>query len=217
MKQINIDRSDIDLLFEGEYALLAQERHRRSSEQTSFIKIVLVGIAVQIGMILVEIINSNSTFLNDIEQEKIELFLYLINGLIVLISVTLFLFWLDHALTILMIDKYLKQKELDTNESGWFAFREAYSRNTKIKGFFGKKLELTRIKIFFFKTAILISFLTPSVVFFFMFIFSSYLESNLPFVKIVTLCLFMIIFLLLIYGIRTWINSTQNVYWTKEK
>jgi hypothetical protein len=217
MKQINIDRSDVDLLFEGEYSLLAQERHRRSSEQTDFIKIVLIGIAAQMGIMLLEIVNFNNLILSDINQEKIELFLYLVSGLVVLISVTLFLFWLDHALTILMIDKYLKQKETDVQEKGWFAFRETFSKNTKIKGLFGTELEVTRIKIFFFQLAVLISFLTPSMIFFFMVVFSSYLEENILFIKIGALVLFTVVFLLLLYGIRTWINTSKNIYWTKEK
>jgi hypothetical protein len=216
VKQINIDRSDVDLLFEGEYSLLAQERHRRSSEQTDFIKIVLIGIAAQVGIMLLEIINFNNQIINNINQEKIELFLYLTSGLVVLISVTLFLFWLDHALTILMIDKYLKQKELEVKEEGWFAFRESFSKNTKIKGLFKTELEVTRIKIFFFQTAILASFLTPSIIFFLMIIFSSYLENNILFIKILSLTLFVVIFLVLLYGIRTWISTSKNIYWTKE-
>ncbi|MBE0497458.1 MAG: hypothetical protein IBX45_13660 [Campylobacterales bacterium] len=217
MKQTNTNRSDIDLLFEGEYSLLAQERHRRSSEQTNFIKIVLIGIAAQVGIVLLEIINFNNLLLDSINQEKIELFLYLVSGLVVLVSVTLFLFWLDHALTILMIDKYLKQKELDVKKEGWFAFREAFSKNTKIKGLFGSELEVTRVKIFFFQIAVLISFLTPSVIFFFVITFSSYLEKNMHFIKIGAFFLFAVIFLLLLYGIRTWFNTSRNIYWTKEK
>lgn len=213
---ILLDKDNSDVLLEGEYSLLVEERTRRSNEQTEYIKFVLIGIVGQFALFMFELINAEKSVIASIEQSTIELALLIISAGVVALTTIIFLFWLDHALTIATIDKYFQKKEEQNAIFGWYNFRQSYSKATYFK-FFGWSVNLMEMKIALFKLSIFISFLTPPAIFVLIASFNTSLTQYQEVVAFINYTFFAVFTTALIFGLAAWNFSGKGLYSYKEK
>ena len=213
---LNIDKDNGDTLLEGEYSLLVEERTRRSNEQTEYLKFVLMGIVGQFAIFAFELLNSDTSFIDKIDAASLELIMLVISGAVVVLTTILFLFWLDHALTISAIDHYFKAKEKQNNIYGWYSYREEYSSNTFFH-LFGIKINLMNLKIQFFKFSVMLSFLIPPILFVIIAALNSSFEEYQELVRFLNYVTFGIFISVLILGILVWTNSGKGIYFKAKK
>lgn len=213
---IHLDKDNSDVLLEGEYSLLVEERTRRSNEQTEYLKFVLIGIVGQFALFMFELLNTEQSVIASIEQSTIELALLIISAGVVALTTIIFLFWLDHALTIATIDKYFQKKEEQNEVFGWYAFRQKYSKATYFN-FFGFVINLMEMKIALFKLSIFISFLTPPVIFVLIASFNTSLTEYKEIVTVINYSFFAVFTTALIFGLAAWTFSGKGIYEHKVK
>jgi len=210
----NFDKDNADVLLEGEYSLLVEERTRRSQEQTEYLKFVLIGIVSQFSIFMFGLANDNNSIFDRIDAFTLELLLLIISGAVVILTTIIFLFWLDHALTISTIDNFFKEKENQNDILGWYSFRENYSKNTFFK-FFGLKINLMSMKIQIFKFSIFTSFLIPPVLFIMIAFISTNLQKYQKIIELTNITTFSIFSLILIFGLIAWTYSGKGIYFKK--
>jgi len=213
--ELKLDKDNGDVLLEGEYNLLTEERTRRSVEQTEYLKFVLIGIIGQFGLFLFQFIDSDNTIFEKLDPATLEIGLLIISAAVVALTSIIFLFWLDHALTISAIDKFFKYKESQNNIIGWYSFREAYSQETKFR-FFWFRINLMNLKIQLFKFSIFISFLIPPILFVLMASLNTSLEKYQSIIQIINIVTFSIFTLILIFGLLVWTSSGKDIYFCKK-
>jgi len=193
--ELKLDKDNGDVLLEGEYNLLAEERTRRSVEQ---------------------FVDSDSSIFEKLDPATLEIGLLIISAAVVVLTSILFLFWLDHALTISAMDKFFKHKEKQNDIMGWYSFREVYSKETIIK-FFGIRVNLMSLKIQLFKFSIFISFLIPPILFVLIASLNTSLEKYESIIQIINIGTFSIFTLILIFGLLVWTSSGKDIYFCKNK
>ena len=214
-KNIHVDRDDIDVFLESEYSLVLEERLRRSQEQTAYIKLVLIGIATQFAFILVEVVGSAPATLVNTDPETLKLVLLMLSCGIVIATSIIFLFWLDHALTISAIDRFFKSKEEYLGVEGWYLFREKYSQNTFFK-IFKKKLNIMKIKINCFRFSVFVSFLSPPTLFIILSLITEDLNEHRQWVLSVNLGLFFLFTCIILLGLALWKTSGSRLYFVEK-
>jgi hypothetical protein len=206
-----LDKEDVDVLLEGEYALLTDERSRRSSEQTEYLKFVLIGIVTQFALVIFELINADTPLFEKFDAEMISLGLTMVSCGVVLLTTIIFFFWLDHALTISAIDHFFRKKEKVFGVRGWHAFRDHYSRNTHFC--VGPvKVNLMEMKIQMFKLAIFASFLTPPLLFVVLASISMDVGEYSDTLAMVNYTLFGLFASFIVGGLAMWQFSARSLY-----
>lgn len=214
--KLQIDKDNSDALLDGEYSLLADERSRRSSEQTEYLKFVIIGIVSQFAIFIFELINSDGFEFEKLDSATLSVAMLALSGGVVVLTTLIFFFWLDHALTIAAIDKFFQHKEKQNNILGWYKFREHYSKNNFIS-LFGKQLNLMELKIQMFKTSIFASFLIPPVLFLMVASISLNVQKYKPILEWVNYGAFALFSLILIFGLMMWTASGRGIYFKHKK
>jgi hypothetical protein len=212
--KIQLDKDNSDVLLEGEYLLLTEERIRRSSEQTEYLKFVLIGIIGQFAIFVFGLLNDDNNIFNKIDKETLESVLLMVSAGVVVLTTLIFMFWLDHALTISVIDRFLKKKEQQNGILGWYTFRENYSKKTYFK-FLGIKFNLMKFKIQLFQFSIFLSFLIPPILFIMIASISSILKENQTLLETLNYATFSIFTLTLLFGLAIWSYSGNGIYFIK--
>ena len=217
-KKLNIhfDKDNSDVLLEGEYILLAEERVRRSSEQTEFLKFVLIGIVGQFAIFIFGLINDDNNIFEKIDKETLDSVLLMVSAGVVVLTTLIFMFWLDHALTISVIDRFLKKKEQQNEILGWYTFRENYSKKTYFK-FLGIEFNLMKFKIQVFQFSIFLSFLIPPILFIMIASINSILKENQNILEIINYATFLVFTLTLLFGLAIWSYSGNGIYFIEPK
>lgn len=212
-KNLELKKENNNELLKNEYTLLALERQRRSNEQKEYLKYLLISITGQFGILIYNFLSSNNLVLKNIETfSSINLVLFVISCIIVIITTILFFFWLDHALTIAVIDQFFKEKEIKHNILGWYRFRENYSK-TAFFYLFGIKIDLMKLKFILFTTSIVVSFLIPPTLFLILAFFINVpIEKYKIFIEYFSIFIFSIFTLILIIGLIIWIYSSIGLY-----
>lgn len=208
---LKLNKDNGDVLLDGEYSLMVEERTRRSVEQTKDLKFVLIGIIGQFGIFMSQLVSSDHLISNKLDKLTLEVAFLLISAAVVALTTILFLFWLDHALTISAIDKFFKEKEKQNNILGWYTFREDYSKNTFFT-FLGIKINLMNLKIQLFKFSIFISFLIAPILFILIASFNTALDKYKEIIQIINISIFSIFTFILIFGLVIWTYSGKGVY-----
>lgn len=109
----------------AEINLVTNERLRRSKQQFEYIRLNILNVGIISIFGILKIVDVDAGIASALlDNHKI-----LISMMVVLsvISTTLFLFWVDDALTIAAIDRFLQQKEESVDKSGnlyWYEYRE---------------------------------------------------------------------------------------------
>ena len=212
---LKLDKDNGDVLLEGEYSLVVEERTRRSVEQTEYLKFVLIGIVGQFGILMFQFLNSDHSIFDKLDKLTLEIAFLLISATVVVFTTILFLFWLDHALTISAIDKFFKEKEKQNNILGWYTFREHYSKNTFFS-ILGIKINLMNLKIQLFKFSIFISFLIPPILFILIASLNTALDKYKEIIEIINISIFGIFTFILIFGLITWTYSGKGIYFNAQ-
>lgn len=135
-----------DSLLLKEIDLLKDERNRRSNNQFQYIRLNLVNIGVMFI--------SAFLFKKDAFQTIDANFYISFISILSLLSLTLFLMWVDDAFTIAGIDKFFQYCEEKYNIYGWYAFRKETLNSTKTFKF----------KSYIFNVAVLMSFVFPPMI-----------------------------------------------------
>lgn len=212
---LKLDKDNGDVLLEGEYSLVVEERTRRSVEQTEYLKFVLMGIVGQFGIFMFQLVSSDNSIFEKLDKVTLEIAFLLISAAVVVLTTILFLFWLDHALTISAIDKFFKEKEEQNNILGWYTFRENYSKNTFFT-FLWIKINLMSLKIQLFKFSIFLSFLIPPILFILIASLNTALDKYKEIIQIINISIFCFFTFILIFGLVTWTYSGKGIYFNSK-
>jgi len=135
--------------------MLMQEKVRRSRQQFEYVRLSLVNVGILSLFGVFSVIAGNDQINANIQENST--FLFALMCVLTLLSVTLFLFWIDDALTIGGIDRFLavKEEKVDTKgEIYWFEYRNGLN---KTRPFLFKK--------WVFNTAVVLSFISPPFLF----------------------------------------------------
>ena len=214
--KLKIDKDNSDALLDGEYNLLTEERTRRSSEQTEYMKFVIIGILSQFAIFIFELINSDDFEFSKIDNTTLSIALLALSGGVVILTTIIFLFWLDHALTIAVIDKFFLHKEKQNDILGWYSFREHYSKSNYFL-FLGYQINLMEIKAQMFKFSIFSSFLIPPVLFLMIASISSNINEYIDTLEWINYIAFTLFTLILILGLMAWTSSGRGIYFKHKK
>ena len=208
---VKIDKEDVDVLLEGEYTMLGEERLRRSNEQTQHLKFVLFGILVQFALITLELLNSDTAFIKNMDSRTLSSLLLMASCGVVIITTIIFFLWLDHAITISAIDNFFKNKEQNFEVQGWYFFRQKYSQQAHFS-FFGIRLNLMEVKIQMFKMSIFSSFLLSPLLFILMSSLTVKIEQYNGYLSVVNYSLFGLFTFFILAGLALWQFSGKNLY-----
>jgi hypothetical protein len=133
---------------------------------------------------------------------------------VVIATWIIFLFWLDHALTISVIDRFFKRKEEKLDIEGWHTFRENYSKGTFFKmGFV--RINVMRLKINLFNISVFVSFLAPPFLFIMLSFITEEFSGYRDFVLIANLALFILFTCLTVLGLAIWRFSGSQLYFVE--
>jgi len=99
-----------------ELELLKDERNRRSNNQFQYIKINLINIGT---MLFSTFLFKYDLLLKNINEKFFISFILIL----LILSLILFLMWIDDAFTIAGIDKYFLYNEKKEKVKGWYIFR----------------------------------------------------------------------------------------------
>jgi len=111
-----------EMILTKEIELLKDERNRRSNNQFQYIRINLINIGV---MFISSFLFKRDAF------EHIDTSFYIsFITILSLLSITLFLMWIDDAFTIAGIDKFFQYCEKKYSVDGWYAYRKIVLNKT---------------------------------------------------------------------------------------
>jgi len=170
-----------------EQELLKDERHRRSNNQFQYIRINLINI----GTMLI----SSFIFKYDLFQKIDKNFYIGFISILSLLSLILFLMWIDDALTIAGIDKFFLYCEKKFGVDGWYNFRKRELNSTNTFQF----------KAYIFNIAIFISFVFPPLIAAFLFVI-----VNINIYIIYTFFVFIILVLFSLF--YNWRKFSKDIY-----
>lgn len=138
-----------------QFDMLLEEKSRRSRQQFEYVRLSLVNVGILSLFGVFSVISGNDEINLNIQSNST--FLFALMCVLTLLSITLFLLWIDDALSIGGIDRFMATKERQIDTKGdlyWYEYR--------------KKLNGTRPFIFkkwVFNTAIVLSFISPPFLF----------------------------------------------------
>ena len=181
-----------DTILIKEIELLKDERNRRSNNQFQYIRINLINIGVMFI--------SSFLFKRDMFQTIDTNFYISFISILSLLSLTLFLMWIDDAFTIAGIDKFFQDCEKKYNVDGWYAFRKRVLNSTKTFKF----------KAHIFNIAVLMSFVFPPLIAAFLLLVS---DINIYIIDI----FFAFIILLLFALFYNWRKFSKDIYTETDK
>ena len=188
----------MDTLSTLQLEMMREERLRRSRQQFEYVRLNLINVGVLSLFALFGLSDGGAdNLLVGMLSDKI---IFALMTVLALISLTLFLFWMDDAITIAGIDHYFGAIERHHGlEDGvyWYAHRE--------------KLNAERVfglKHWIFNTAVILAFVSPPV---FLFLFILLVKApSLP--PVVTLILFGVVLALLLTPFFAWRWYTKRLY-----
>lgn len=183
----------------AQFSMIFQERLRRSSQQFQYVKLSLinVGLLSVVGAFSSGKITADQTpFVGNASTFVIAFMLILS-----MISLVLFLLWIDDAILIGGIDNFLKHSEgkifeVDKGLS-WFLYREELNKTKAFK-----------VNKHFFNLAIVISFVSPPFLIS-VFILLQEIDKIPMWVPVSGIC---IIIIFLVSLLAMWRKFTKNIY-----
>jgi len=181
-----------------EIEMLIGERDRRSRQQFEYIRLNLINIGVLSLFAVFKLFDSDSQISFDYQEHSI--FIFSIMAVLSVISITLFLLWIDDALTIGAIDRFLDRKEQSLDHEGdvyWFEYRRQVNKSG---AFMAKK--------WIFNIAILFSFVFPP----FLFAIFGALHTVLTIPIWVQIAGGLSFFIILIIPMIVWRRFTKRLY-----
>ena len=188
--------SDKDILVH-ELDMLRQEKLRRSRQQFECVRLSLVNVGVLSFFGVFSVLAKEEAFTRISENAT---FVFAIMCVLTLISITLFLFWIDDALTIAGIDRYFLRKEEQVDTEGdmyWFEYRQQLN---KTGAFIVKK--------WIFNLAVILSFVSPP----FLFLIFTALHTALQIPQYVQIGAGFAFFLVLVTPLYMWRKFTKRLY-----
>ena len=178
--------------------LLNEERLRRSRQQFECVRMNLISVGVVSVSGIYSVVGASTDTLDAVSNNASIIFAMMV--VLTTISATLFLFWVDDAITIAGIDRFLRTKEKSVDTHGdlyWYEYRA--------------QLNLTRyfqVKKWIFNFAIFFAFLCPPLL---CGIFITMLELiHIPLWLLLVGGAFCVVFL--ITPLWIWRNFTKRLY-----
>lgn len=186
-----------DLLLK-EIDLVKEERLRRSRQQFEYIRLNIINVGILTVFAILKLVDIDTSLTNEIMKYQ-SIFLSMMIVLM-LISIILFLFWLDDAFTIAGFDRFLMNIEKKIDKSGnlyWYEYRDGLNKSLAFK-----------MKKYIFNVAIFLSFVFPPL---FSLVIIALLEIIIvPDYVLVAVTLFG--FLLLFIPFYVWRRFTKRLY-----
>ncbi len=151
-KSPGLDDKDILL---HELDMLRQEKLRRSQQQFEYVRLSLINVGVLSFFGIFSVLAQDENLFARITENST--FVFALMCVLTILSVTLFLFWIDDALTIAGIDRFLYHKEQQVDTKGdayWYEYRSQLNRTN---AFIAKK--------WIFNLGVMLSFVSPPFLF----------------------------------------------------
>lgn len=134
-----------------EIDIIKDERLRRSRQQFEYIRLNIINVGILTVFGILKLVDIDTAMTNEVMKYQ-SIFLSIMTVL-VLVSITLFLFWLDDAFTIAGFDRFLMKIEEKIDKSGdlyWYEYRDALNKTFAFK-----------LKKYIFNIAVFLSFVFP--------------------------------------------------------
>lgn len=138
-----------------EIDLVREERLRRSKQQFEYVRLSLINVGVLSLFGVFSVISKDVAVAENIAANA--RFMFALMAVLTVISVTLFLFWVDDAITIGGLDRFLLHKEESVDTKGdlyWFEYRQQLNKTMPFQ-----------VKKWVFNLAIVLSFVCPPFLF----------------------------------------------------
>lgn len=142
-------------IHQHELDMLRQEKLRRASQQFEYVRLSLINIGVLSFFGIVSVAFESEDLFTKLSENGS--FVFALMCVLTVVSITLFLFWIDDALTIAGIDRYLTHKEEQVDKSGdvyWYEYRRGLNSTASFI-----------VKKWIFNLAIVLSFISPPFLF----------------------------------------------------
>ncbi|MGQ3486073.1 hypothetical protein [uncultured Roseovarius sp.] len=139
----------------NELTMLREERARRSRQQFEYVRLSLINVGVLSFFGIFSVVAGGGEVAEKVSENAA--FVFALMCVLTIISITLFLFWIDDALTIAGIDRFLMRKERSVDTKGdvyWYEYRQHLNRTAAF-----------RIKKWIFNLAVVLSFISPPFLF----------------------------------------------------
>ncbi|WP_306150915.1 hypothetical protein [Roseovarius sp. MMSF_3281] len=139
----------------NELAMLREEKNRRSRQQFEYVRLSLINVGVLSFFGIFSVVVGGGEVAQKIMQNAA--FVFALMCVLTVISITLFLFWIDDALTIAGIDRFLFRKEQSVDTKGdvyWYEYRQHLNKTAAF-----------RVKKWVFNLAVILSFISPPFLF----------------------------------------------------
>ncbi|MEO0574488.1 MAG: hypothetical protein AAF004_03430 [Pseudomonadota bacterium] len=189
--------ADRDVL-QHELEMLRQEKLRRSRQQFEYVRLSLINVGVLSFFGIFSVLGQDEDMFARIVENST--FVFALMCVLTVLSVTLFLFWVDDALSIAGIDRFLYQKEKQVDNTGdayWYEYREQLNRT----GAF-------RAKKWIFNAGVLLSFVSPP----FLFLIFAALHTALQIPTYVQIGGAVMFFLMLVTPLVLWRKFSKRLY-----
>ncbi|MEM8981763.1 MAG: hypothetical protein AAGC71_01960 [Pseudomonadota bacterium] len=189
--------SDKDILLH-ELEMLRQEKLRRSQQQFEYVRLSLINVGVLSFFGVFSVLAEDTAVFSRITENAT--FVFALMCVLTIISVTLFLFWIDDALTIAGIDRFLLRKEEQVDVHGdayWFEYRSQLNKTTAFI-----------VKKWLFNLAVLLSFVSPP----FLFLIFAALHTALQIPQYIQVAGAVAFFLILVTPLALWRKFSRRLY-----
>ncbi|MEL6862095.1 MAG: hypothetical protein AAGL11_09670 [Pseudomonadota bacterium] len=136
---------------------LHQERLRRSKQQFEYVRLNLINVGILSLFGVLGVLSKDTGIASKLIEDAT--FLFALAGVFTIISATLFLFWIDDAITIAGMDRFLAMNEKRVDKSGdlyWYEYRDQLNKTTPFT-----------FKKWAFNTAVFLAFICPPFLFVF--------------------------------------------------
>lgn len=139
----------------SELTMLREERLRRSRQQFEYVRLSLINVGVLSFFGIFSVATGGDELTRKLTENST--FIFALMAVLTLASITLFLFWIDDALTIAGIDRFFKIKEEAVDLKGdifWYEYRDGLN-----------KTRVFAVKKWIFNLAVVMSFVSPPFLF----------------------------------------------------
>ena len=139
----------------GELAMLREERGRRSRQQFEYIRLSLLNVGVLSFFGIFSVVMGEDDLAAKVAGNAT--FVFALMAVLTLVSITLFLFWVDDALTIAGIDRFFMTKEESVDTKGdiyWYEYRQGLNITMVFK-----------VKKWVFNIGVILAFISPPFLF----------------------------------------------------
>ncbi|MCZ0813950.1 MAG: hypothetical protein ACQEVT_10625 [Pseudomonadota bacterium] len=138
-----------------ELTMLREEKARRSRQQFEYVRLSLINVGVLSFFGIFSVVAGGGEVAQKVAENAA--FVFALMCVLTVVSITLFLFWIDDALSIAGIDRFLLWKERSVDDRGdvyWFEYRQQLNRTASF-----------RLKKWIFNLAVVLSFVSPPFLF----------------------------------------------------